>query len=308
MADDPIIVDVVAVGTPPIVDVYIAGAEGTPGPIGPAGPAGPQGPMGPVGPAGSTGPQGPTGSQGPKGDPGSTGPAGSTGAQGPKGADSTVPGPAGADGATGPQGPQGATGPQGTTGVTGPAGPAPTGTGYVHVTASVLDAAMASIPQADVSGLSASLALKAPLASPALIGTPTAPTAAAHANSTQIATTAYVDTAAGSKKFRTGHGWGIMGDVTSLPKLPTFFVPIAVGQTVTLIGFRGVLVSGTSILVAVMLNGVTITGGLQITNAGGNNLTLTQPLADGDKLSFELSNPIGVPTTLSLTMVLEHQI
>lgn len=37
--------------------------------------------------------------------------------------------------------------------------------------------------------------LKAPLASPALTGTPTAPTAAAGTNSTQIATTAYVDTA-----------------------------------------------------------------------------------------------------------------
>ena len=38
-------------------------------------------------------------------------------------------------------------------------------------------------------------ALKAPLASPALTGTPTAPTAAPSTNTTQIATTAYVDTA-----------------------------------------------------------------------------------------------------------------
>jgi hypothetical protein len=37
-----------------------------------------------------------------------------------------------------------------------------------------------------------SLSLKAPLASPALTGTPTAPTAAASDNSTKIATTAYV--------------------------------------------------------------------------------------------------------------------
>lgn len=39
------------------------------------------------------------------------------------------------------------------------------------------------------------LALKAPLASPALTGTPTAPTAAAGTNTTQIATTAFVSTA-----------------------------------------------------------------------------------------------------------------
>jgi hypothetical protein len=40
-----------------------------------------------------------------------------------------------------------------------------------------------------------SIAVKAPLASPALTGTPTAPTAAAAANTTQIATTAFVKTA-----------------------------------------------------------------------------------------------------------------
>lgn len=39
------------------------------------------------------------------------------------------------------------------------------------------------------------LALKAPLASPALTGTPTTPTAAANTNNTQIASTAYVDAA-----------------------------------------------------------------------------------------------------------------
>ena len=37
-----------------------------------------------------------------------------------------------------------------------------------------------------------SLATKAPLASPALTGTPTAPTAAANTNTTQVATTAFV--------------------------------------------------------------------------------------------------------------------
>lgn len=41
-----------------------------------------------------------------------------------------------------------------------------------------------------------SLGLKAPLASPALTGTPTAPTATANNNSTQIATTEYADRAA----------------------------------------------------------------------------------------------------------------
>ena len=44
----------------------------------------------------------------------------------------------------------------------------------------------------DITGLDAALAAKAPLASPALTGTPTAPTATGGANNTQIATTAFV--------------------------------------------------------------------------------------------------------------------
>jgi hypothetical protein len=58
-------------------------------------------------------------------------------------------------------------------------------------------------------GVYDALALKAPLASPALTGTPTAPTAAEGTNTTQIATTAFVNTAI--KKytftFTTSSGW-----------------------------------------------------------------------------------------------------
>ncbi len=49
-----------------------------------------------------------------------------------------------------------------------------------------------AIPQSAVTNLVSDLALKAPLASPALTGVPTAPTAAGATNSTQIATTAFV--------------------------------------------------------------------------------------------------------------------
>lgn len=47
----------------------------------------------------------------------------------------------------------------------------------------------------NVDGLQAALDLKAPLSSPAFIDTPTAPTAAAGTNTTQVATTAFVSTA-----------------------------------------------------------------------------------------------------------------
>ena len=52
-----------------------------------------------------------------------------------------------------------------------------------------------AIAQSQVSGLVAALAALAPLASPALTGVPTAPTAAPLTNNTQLATTAYTDSA-----------------------------------------------------------------------------------------------------------------
>jgi hypothetical protein len=53
-------------------------------------------------------------------------------------------------------------------------------------------------PQSEVTNLPADLAAKAPLASPALTGIPTAPSAAADTNTTQLATTAFVLGQAGS--------------------------------------------------------------------------------------------------------------
>jgi hypothetical protein len=74
--------------------------------------------------------------------------------------------------------------------------------------------ATAVATKADSSAVSSDLALKAPLASPALTGTPTAPTAAVNTNTTQVATTAFVTAQiADDAPTKTGGGasgnWGI---------------------------------------------------------------------------------------------------
>lgn len=58
--------------------------------------------------------------------------------------------------------------------------------------------ASAEIAQSKIAGLTSDLSGKAPLASPALTGTPTAPTAAPGTDSTQVATTAFVAAALSS--------------------------------------------------------------------------------------------------------------
>lgn len=77
------------------------------------------------------------------------------------------------------------------TGVYDPAG---TAASAVSTHAGLADPHTAYALETDVT---ASLALKAPLASPALTGVPTAPTAAGGTNTTQLATTAFVTTAVG---------------------------------------------------------------------------------------------------------------
>jgi hypothetical protein len=72
--------------------------------------------------------------------------------------------------------------------------------------------------KADASATTSSLALKAPLASPALTGTPTAPTATAGTNSTQLATTAYADGAVSTLSGTTTTALALKAPIAS----PTF--------------------------------------------------------------------------------------
>ena len=169
--------------------------------VGPAGPEGPQGVAGPVGPAG------------PKGDTGATGAASTVpGPQGPAG-------PAGADGPAGIQGPKGDPGIQGVQGPQGPAGTngSPDTAAQIlaklitvdgpssGLDADLLDgqhasafaAAVHTHTMAQVTDLAPALALKAPLDSPPLTGVPTAPTAPAGTNNTQIATTSFAEYVSG---------------------------------------------------------------------------------------------------------------
>lgn len=82
---------------------------------------------------------------------------------------------------------------------TAPTAAAGTNTTQIATTAFVTNAVTAAtggaVTIASVTGLQPALDSKAPLASPALTGTPTAPTAAAGTNTTQVATTAFVSTA-----------------------------------------------------------------------------------------------------------------
>jgi hypothetical protein len=73
---------------------------------------------------------------------------------------------------------------------------------FVHSEVATEATARASGDTTETSAREAADALKAPLASPALTGTPKAPTASALTNTTQVATTAYADAAVAVEKSR----------------------------------------------------------------------------------------------------------
>lgn len=80
--------------------------------------------------------------------------------------------------------------------------------------------------QSDITSLVSDLALKAPLASPALTGNPTAPTQTAGNNSTRIATTAYADGAVSTEASARSSADALKADIASPtftgdPKAPT---------------------------------------------------------------------------------------
>jgi hypothetical protein len=99
------------------------------------------------------------------------------------------------------------------------------------------DALVASNAAAATSSLSSStttsLALKAPLASPALTGVPTAPTAAALTNSTQLSTTAYTDAAVSTLSGTTTTALALKAPLASPALTGTPTTPTATAGTNT---------------------------------------------------------------------------
>lgn len=83
------------------------------------------------------------------------------------------------------------------------------------------------------------LAVKAPIASPTFTGTPAAPTATQGTNTTQVATTAYVQTETGSKLSTTGGGKDTVSNLGSLTG--TIGIDLANGNS-----FYGTLTGNTT--------------------------------------------------------------
>lgn len=105
--------------------------------------------------------------------------------------------------------------------------------------------------------------------------------------------------------FRLGHTWALVGDVSTLTALPSIFIAELGTQSAVLVGLRAKLGSGTSVGVQVTHNGSNV-GSVMTVTATPALTAFNVPLADGDDLSLTLSSPVGTPSNLSATLILEH--
>jgi hypothetical protein len=117
--------------------------------------------------------------------------------------------------------------------------------------------------------------------------------------------TAWIDSSGGVKTFRLGHTWAIAGALTAGMAVPHIFVPEASGQAATLVGARAVIGSGTSVGAQVQRNGSNLGSVISVTTTAGTT-AFSQALSDADTLDIVLSSPVGSPSDLSFTLIVEH--
>jgi hypothetical protein len=106
--------------------------------------------------------------------------------------------------------------------------------------------------------------------------------------------------------FRTGHTWGLVGDVTLVNSLPSLFVPVITGQSTKVVGVRTRLKSGTSVSLSLKRNGTQFLSVTVTVTPATTNLPTPLTLSDDDEITIDLTAHTGVPSDLSVTLFLEH--
>jgi hypothetical protein len=105
--------------------------------------------------------------------------------------------------------------------------------------------------------------------------------------------------------FRTAHGFVIGGALDATIDVPDLFIPEAASQAATIVQLVAKLDSGTSIDVQVRRNGANVSTAKTVTSTK-QSFTLSQAITDGDALDLTLANPVGSPSDLGATLILEH--
>jgi hypothetical protein len=107
--------------------------------------------------------------------------------------------------------------------------------------------------------------------------------------------------------FREGHTFAVIGTLTGITALPSFFIPKHDNQTVKLAGVFSKLVSG-QVNLQIKRNGANVASPVTVTSVKTFTDMGNVSLADGDEISAVLSGAVSAPDTLSATVVLEWSV
>ena len=105
--------------------------------------------------------------------------------------------------------------------------------------------------------------------------------------------------------FRVGHTFSLLGDLTTITQLPSFWVPKNPTQAVNLVGIRHKIAAGTSIGFQLKRNGSNVGSLITVTQTATTTPITPIALADLDEFTAVLSAPVGTPQTLGGTLLLE---
>jgi hypothetical protein len=97
-----------------------------------------------------------------------------------------------------------------------------------------------------------------------------------------------------------------VGDVTGLSSLPSIFIPFNNTQTAKLVGVRTKLGAGTSVGVQLKRNGSNVSGVIIVTTTAVMTALGNIAITADDEFTMVLSTPVGTPTHLSATLIVEH--
>ena len=105
--------------------------------------------------------------------------------------------------------------------------------------------------------------------------------------------------------YQIGQTWGVGGLLAAGMIIPVIFTPKRTNQSITVVGARAMIQSGTSVGVQLQRNGTNVGSVLTVTPTPGSG-SFSQTISDGDRLGLVISAPVGSPSDLSYTVYLEH--
>jgi hypothetical protein len=118
---------------------------------------------------------------------------------------------------------------------------------------------------------------------------------------------------AANLKWQQAYTWALQGDVSGLVGgplggfIPGLYIPVTGTQTAKVVGLRARIHSGTSVQVDLYKNDVVQASGISVTPTRATTV-LNLPVVNEDEFMIHLTNAVGAPSNLNVTIYVEYSL